>query len=109
MDTFIYSVLRITVMVLIFRTILRFFTYRSTAAFQVTRKKELTQTDLSDDASPELEEQPVAVEMVMDTTCHCEIPKNRAYILLDDNDQPLYFSSWECREKYLEERHASAK
>ncbi|MEN1759069.1 hypothetical protein [Anoxynatronum sibiricum] len=104
MDTFIYSVLRITVMVLIFRTILRFFSYRNTAAFQVTRKKGLARTDTPVEELPDKKENAVPVEMVMDTTCNCEIPRKQAYILLDDQDQPVYFCSWECRAKYLATR-----
>ncbi|MDW7671548.1 MAG: hypothetical protein SCK57_07045 [Bacillota bacterium] len=106
MDTLIYSVLRITVMILILRTVFRLFSYPRGKKFKFAWKRQEsdsqeTHAGRSESAEPAVE----PVEMVMDKTCQKEIPKHRAFILVDDQDQQHYFSSWECRQKYLAERH----
>jgi hypothetical protein len=106
MDTLIYSVLRITVMILILRTVFRLFSYPRGKRFKFPWKQQEsesqeTQTVHSEAGEPVSEQ----VEMVMDKTSQKEIPKHRAFILVDDQDQQHYFSSWERRQKYLAERH----
>jgi hypothetical protein len=93
-------------MILIVRTVFRLFSYPRGKKFKFPWKQQEgesqeTQTTRSEATEPVNE----PVEMVMDKTSQKEIPKNRAFILVDDQDQQHYFSSWECRQKFLAERH----
>jgi len=103
MDTLIYSILRITVMVLILRTVIRLFSYPRSKAFFFKRGKAEKEVEKEQVNDPDHSEQKApAVEMVKDEIYQKEIPRRQAYILLDDNDQHHYFISWESRQKFLD-------
>ena len=103
MDTLLYSVLRITVMVLILRTIFRMFQMPRGNTF---RFKQNDKTDQVPDHSPSSTEKPsqtnTPIEMVRDKFSQIEIPRHEAYILMDENDEYHYFSAWESRQQFID-------
>ncbi len=111
MDTLIYSVLRITVLVLILRTLFRLFSYPRSKSFMFLRKPSgenaKAATALPTDQSEPDKTKESDVEMVLDEFCNKEIPRHQSYILLDDDNRRLYFSSWECRQKYIDGKKKS--
>ncbi|NLW23775.1 MAG: hypothetical protein GXY91_00745 [Clostridia bacterium] len=42
-------------------------------------------------------------EMVIDEVCGAELPKDKAYILTQENGTKKYFCSWECRQRYIQD------
>ncbi len=102
MDTIIYSVLRITVMILILRTIFRLFSYQRAKPFWLNLKKKNASTSLSEDQEQHVQEKEApTVEMVVDHAHGNKMPKKQAYILLDRANTPVYFSDWDDRQQYI--------
>jgi len=104
MDTILYSVLRITVMVLILRTIFRLFAYPKTKSFRFNRKPGGQESTATEHSSEEPQTETVPAEMVIDKIDGSKIPKHQSYILLDSENNPVYFSSWDNRQAYIDNR-----
>lgn len=101
MDTMIYSVLRITVMILILRTLFMLFAYPKTKSFRLSKSPANKDTDAGRTVDDKVIDS-APREMVTDHHNSKEIPRHQAYILLDDKDQPLYFSTWDGRQQYVD-------
>ena len=104
MDTFIYSLLRVTVMILILRTLMRVFIIPRTGSFTVKRAQNETRSPQTQEQKSDKTAESIPIQWVHDETCHASIDKSDAYILVDDTDIPHYFCSWECRQQFLENR-----
>ena len=102
MDTILYSVLRITVMVLILRTLFRLFAYPKTKSFRFNRKPGV-QESVATDAIEETQKDVTPAELVIDKVDGSTIPKHQSYILLDSENNPVYFSSWDNRQAYIDD------
>ena len=102
MDTFIYSLLRITIMVLIIRTMFRFFNYSRGTSFWSKLKGGKSAAPGNRDQESAAKPEPV--DMVMDEIHNEPIPKHLAYIFVDDEDKPFYFRSWESRGKFIADK-----
>ncbi len=103
MDTILYSVLRITVMILILRTLFRLFAYPKTKSFRFNIKQRDQKTSVDDNASQETHKKAFTAEMVIDKIHGSKIAKHQAYIILDSDNNPVYFSSWDDRQSYIQE------
>ena len=103
MDTILYSVLRITVMVLILRTLFRLFAYPKTRSFPFINKQNSKEQAVTDKASQEPQPEAAPVEMVVDKIRGTKIPRHQSYIILDSDNKPVYFSTWDDRQEYINE------
>lgn len=45
---------------------------------------------------------PVTITMVEDKICGMKLQKEKAYIVIRDNEEH-YFCSWDCREKFIQQ------
>lgn len=102
MDTILYSVLRITVMVLILRTLFRLFAYPKTKSFRFDRKPDVQESTANDRSIEEPQKDEPPAEMVIDKLDGSTIPKHQSYILLDSDNNPVYFRSWDNRQAYID-------
>ncbi len=50
-------------------------------------------------------EEPEPIEMVKDLICGKYVQKEKAFQTLDNQHQTLYFCSWDCRQKYIENKN----
>lgn len=102
MDTILYSVLRITIMILILRTLFRLFAYPKTKSFRFNVKQRDQKTTVDNKLSQEPQKNPSTAVMVTDKLHGTEIAKHQAYILLDSENNPVYFSNWDDRQAYIQ-------
>ncbi len=102
MDTILYSVLRITVMILILRTLFRLFAYPKTKSFRFNIKQRNQEISPDDNDNQEPQKKEPSAEMVIDKVHGSKIAKKQAYIILDSDNNPVYFSSWDDRQAYVE-------
>ena len=94
---FFSNVMNFLIMMIFLRVL---FTIMSTVRM-VFRTKNRTKIDTTP-PSPFLEaigESQVS-QTVMDEHCGVAVPKNEAYMIMED-EGPRYFCSWECRQDYI--------
>ena len=105
MDTLVYSLIRITLMILIFRTVLRLMNGRFSTRSFMKQEDQTHHTNSSDtQQSEENEKKPEPPKMVHDEVTKELIPEHKAYILVDDDGTRHYFSDWDSREIFINAR-----
>ncbi len=66
----------------------------------VTKQNEYGSSNQDAGQDIKTESKPV-LEMVKDELCGIHVQKEKAYIVVDNNDKRHYFCSWECRNKFI--------
>ncbi len=91
------SLLQITFLFLLFRTILTVI-----GGISLNRRLKDSENISNNEQATDAAARPsgITIEMVRDNICGRYIAKNKAYIIHSD-DEDQYFCSWECRQKYL--------
>jgi Tfp pilus assembly protein PilN len=103
MDQFFYTLLKITMVVLLIRAILSIAT-----GILVTRRMKKAQeyaAQLDKEMLAQKLKQQAEVRkmnLVKDDYCGKMIDKQKAYIIHTDDEQYHHFCSWDCRQKYIE-------
>ena len=104
MDDIFSSLLKITMIALLIRAIISIIT-----GIMVTKRIQKAQQNAAQSDQKLLEErmrqqsEARKADMVKDDYCGKLIEKSKAYIIRS-GDQYLHFCSWECRQKYIENR-----
>ncbi len=104
MDTFIYSLIRITLMVLIFRGIMRLMGGGGFFTRSFKKPKPQSTTPSQSEDTEVNEKKPEPPKMVNDEVTKEPIAETKAYILVDNDGKRRYFAEWDSRQLYIQSK-----
>ncbi|RQD70484.1 MAG: hypothetical protein D5S00_04000 [Tindallia sp. MSAO_Bac2] len=104
MDTLVYSLIRITLMILIFRSVIKLMGGGGFATRSIKRSEPQSSTPSDTEEAEANEKKPEPPKMVEDEVTKKPIAEHKAYILVDDEGNRRYFADWDSRQLYIQSK-----